>query len=279
MHRFVKSAAFAYARAGTIEQAIELLAMEPDARLIAGGQSLGPMLNLRLARPTRLIDIKRVAGLRLLEADQHRLRFGACWTHAEIEDRTIADATNGLLPHVARGIAYRAVRNRGTIGGSLAHADPAADWLTTMAVLSATIIIQGAGGTRNCPAATFVQGSFTTSLATTEMIVAIELPRLSQSANWGYHKVCRKTGEFARAIGAAVLDERNGFAQVVCGATGGAPIFLPRTAARLAQAGGGAASTMVADELSALRGTAPWQVHAVAVRRALTQLAASAGTA
>jgi carbon-monoxide dehydrogenase medium subunit len=275
----MKSASFTYTPAGTIAQAIELLAADPDARLLAGGQSLGPMLNLRLARPTRLIDIKRVGELRLLEADQHRLRFGACWTHAEIEDGTIEDATNGLLPHVARGIAYRAVRNRGTIGGSLAHADPAADWLTTLTALGATIIVQGTGGTRTCPATTFVQGPFATALTQAEMIVAIELPRLSQSASWGYHKVCRKTGEFARAIGAAVLDERTGFAQVVCGATGGAPILLPRTAARLAQAGGGAASTMVADELAALRGTAPWQVHAVAVRRALAQLAAPAGTA
>jgi carbon-monoxide dehydrogenase medium subunit len=275
----VKSAAFAYARATTISQAIELLAADPDARLIAGGQSLGPMLNLRLARPAQLIDIKRAAGLRALEADQHRMRIGACWTHAEIEDGTIEDATNGLLPHVARSIAYRAVRNRGTVGGSLAHADPAADWLTTMAVLGAAIIVQGPRGARSCPATTFVQGPFATALATAEMIVAIDVPRLSPHARWGYHKVCRKTGEFARAIGSAVLDERNGRAQVVCGATGGAPILLPYTAARLAKAGAAAAATMVADELSALRGTAPWQVHAVAVRRALAQVAIPAGTA
>ena len=129
-----------------------MLAADPDARLLAGGQSLGPMLNLRLARPTRLIDIKRTPGLRALEADPRRLRLGACWTHAEIEDGTIEDPTNGLLPHVARGIAYRAVRNRGTIGGSLAHADPAADWLTTLAALGAAIIVQGTGGARTCPA-------------------------------------------------------------------------------------------------------------------------------
>src|SRR5208282_2012244 len=91
------------------------------------------------------------------------------------------------------------------------------------------------------------------------------------------HKVCRKTGEFARAIGAAVLDEGNGLARVVCGATGGAPILLPHTAARLAEAGAAAATILVADELSALRGSAPWQVHAVAVRRALAQLQAPTG--
>jgi carbon-monoxide dehydrogenase medium subunit len=273
----MKSASFMYTRAASVARAIELLGVEPDARLLAGGQSLGPMLNLRLARPTRLIDLKRVSELRLVEADSRRLRLGACWTHAEIEDGTIEDATNGLLPHVARGIAYRAVRNRGTVGGSLAHADPAADWLTTMAVLGAAIIVQGGGGTRRCAAVAFVQGPFASALGPAELIGAIEVPRLSAGARWGYHKVCRKTGEFARAIGAALVDERNGIARVVCGATGGAPIELPRTAARLGEAGGVAAAEIVADELAALRGAAPWQVHAVAVRRALAQLAAPVG--
>jgi carbon-monoxide dehydrogenase medium subunit len=273
----MKSAPFTYTRAASVAQAIELLAVEPDARLLAGGQSLGPMLNLRLARPTRLIDLKRASELRVLEADSRHLRLGACWTHAEIEDGTIEDPTNGLLPHVARGIAYRAVRNRGTVGGSLAHADPAADWLATMAVLDAAIVVQGSGGARRCAATTFVQGPFATVLGPAELIVAIEVPRLSAGARWGYHKVCRKTGEFARAIGAAMLDERNGLARVVCGATGGAPIELSRTAARLGEAGAAAAIEIVADELAALRGAAPWQVHAVAVRRALAQLASPVG--
>jgi carbon-monoxide dehydrogenase medium subunit len=236
-------------------------------------------LNLRLARPARLIDIKRTTDLRMLAADSRHLRFGACWTHAEIEDGTIEDPTNGLLPHVARGIAYRAVRNRGTVGGSLAHADPAADWLTTMVALNATIIVQGADGARSCSATAFVQGPFATVLGPAELITAIDLPRLSAAGRWGYHKVCRKTGEFARAIGAAVLDEPTGLARVVCGATGGAPIELPRTAARLAEAGATAAAELVADELAGLRGAAPSQVHAVAVRRALAQLATPAGTA
>jgi aerobic carbon-monoxide dehydrogenase medium subunit len=273
----MKSAPFTYTRAASVAQAIELLAIEPEARLLAGGQSLGPMLNLRLARPTRLIDLKRVSELRVVEADSRHLCLGACWTHAEIEDGTIEDPTNGLLPHVAHGIAYRAVRNRGTVGGSLAHADPAADWLTTMGVLGAAIIIQGEDGTRRCAAIAFAQGPFATALGPAELVIAIEVPRLSSGARWGYHKVCRKTGEFARAIGSAVLDERNGVARVVCGATGGAPIELPRAAARLGEAGAAAASAVVADELAALRGAAPWQVHAVAVRRALAQLVATMG--
>lgn len=266
----MKPAPFTYARAATIAQAIELLA-EPDSRLLAGGQSLGPMLNLRLARPARLVDIKRAAELRGLHADSTRLRIGACWTQAEIEDSAFEDPSRGLLPHVAHGIAYRAVRNRGTVGGSLAHADPAADWLTTMAVLDATLILQGAAGTRSCPASSFVQGPFTTALAHGELLIAIELPRLSAAARWGYHKICRKTGEFARAIGAVVRDSQRNIIRVVCGATGATPLVLPRTASRLAEAGPEAASELVADEISALQGASP--LHAVAVRRALAQLA------
>jgi carbon-monoxide dehydrogenase medium subunit len=109
------------------------------------------------------------------------------------------------------------------------------------------------------------------------VIAAIEVPRLSSTARWGYQKICRKTGEFARAIGAVLFDERSGLARVVCGATGGAPIVLPRTAARLAEAGASAAADMVADEIISLKATPP--LHAVAVRRALAQLATPRGMA
>ena len=177
----MKAAAFAYVRADSVAHAVELLAADPDdTRVLAGGQSLGPMLNLRLARPSTLIDIKRVASLRELDADDRTLRLGACWTHAEIEDGVVEDPTCGLLPSVARGIAYRAVRNRGTIGGSLAHADPAADWVNAMAVLGADVIVHGPGNTvRRCGADAFMRAGFATDLQRGEMIGAIEVPRLS----------------------------------------------------------------------------------------------------
>jgi carbon-monoxide dehydrogenase medium subunit len=270
----MKPAPFTYARAATVVQAIELLAEQPDARLLAGGQSLGPMLNLRLARPAGLIDIKRAAELRRLEADSNRMRIGACWTHAEIEDGAVEDPSRGLLAYVARGIAYRAVRNRGTIGGSLAHADPAADWIATMALLDAGILVQGAAGTRRHAAGAFVEAPFSTALQPGELLTAIDLPRLSADARWSYLKICRKTGEFARAIGAAVLDPRRDFARVVCGATGGAPILLPRAASRLLEAGPAAAAETVAEEFAALGDPVRLQVHAVAVRRALSRMAA-----
>ena len=273
----MKAAAFAYVRADSVAHAVELLATDPDnTRVLAGGQSLGPMLNLRLARPSTLIDIKRVPSLHGLEADDRTLRLGACWTHAEIEDGVVEDPTRGLLPFVARGIAYRAVRNRGTIGGSLAHADPAADWATAMAVLGAGVIVHGPGNVvRRCGANAFMRAGFATDLQRGEMIAAIEIPRLSTTARWGYYKVCRKRGEFATAIGAAVLDASVGTARVVCGATSGAPLLLPTAAARLAEVGPDGAIAVIADELSDLMAhedETTRQVYTVAVRRALRQL-------
>ncbi len=141
----MKPAVFDYARAGSVAEAVAMLAAADTVRAIAGGQSLGPMLNLRLARPSKLIDIKRIPELRAIAADGRVLRIGACRTHAEIEDGVVEDVTQGMLATVARGISYRAVRNRGTLGGSLAHADPAADWVSAMVALGAVFIVQGPG--------------------------------------------------------------------------------------------------------------------------------------
>ena len=267
----MKAAAFQYVRAQSVPHAVELLQAD-DARILAGGQSLGPMLNLRLARPATLVDIKRVASLRSLESDGRVMRIGSCWTHAEIEDGVVEDPTRGLLPAVARGIAYRAVRNRGTLGGSLAHADPAADWIAAMAALGAEIVVHAPDNAlRRCAIHGFLRAGFLTDLNRGEMITAIEVPRLSSSARWGYYKVCRKRGEFATAIGAAILDEANGVVRVVCGAVSGTPMMLPKTAERLAEAGADAAMSVVVEELGALLDHA--DVHVVAVKRALRQLA------
>jgi carbon-monoxide dehydrogenase medium subunit len=274
----MKAAAFAYVRADSIAHAIELLQKDKEnVRILAGGQSLGPMLNLRLARPATLVDVKRIPALRLLEADGRVMRLGACWTHAEIEDGVVEDVTRGLLPTVARGIAYRAVRNRGTMGGSLAHADPAADWIAAMTVLGAGIVVRGPDhAERHCRAEAFMRGAFATDLARDEMITAIEVPRLSPDARWGYYKLCRKRGEFASAIGAAVIDNGGAIARVVCGATDQVPLAMAVASERLAKAGPGAAIAAVPDEISTLlqhRDETSRGLHVVAVQRALRQLA------
>ncbi len=273
----MKPAAFDYVRADSVAHAAALLAEGAGAaRLLSGGQSLGPMLNLRLARPHRLVDLKRAEGIRTLAADDAIVSLGAGWTHAEIEDGAIEDPARGLLRHVARGIAYRAVRNRGTIGGSLAHADPAADWVSTVFALGAALVAEGPGGTRRRIAAeAFFQGAFTTALAANEVLVSVELPRLSAQARWGYHKLCRKTGEFAKAIGVAVLDPARGLSRVLAGAVEAAPVLLPQTAERLRD-GGVRAALAVLDAEAAGRllhlPPAEQSLRAVCVRRALLQL-------
>jgi carbon-monoxide dehydrogenase medium subunit len=133
----VKPAPFDYTAAASLDEAVSLLRSDPAAKIMAGGQTLGPMLNLRLVQPALIIDITRIPELVRIEEDDDGISYGACVTHAAIEDGRVPDCTRGALPQVARGIAYRAVRTRGTIGGSLAHADPAADWLSALAAVGA----------------------------------------------------------------------------------------------------------------------------------------------
>jgi carbon-monoxide dehydrogenase medium subunit len=272
----MKPAPFDYARAGSIAEAVALLAENESARPLAGGQSLGPMLNLRLARPSKLIDIKRIPELRAISKNDGTLRIGACITHAEIEDAATGDTLEHILRSVARGIAYRAVRNRGTLGGSLAHADPAADWITAMVALDARFIVHSPNTERRIAADQFMSGAYVTDLQAAELLTAIELPRLSPSARWAYFKICRKTGEFAKALGAAVHDATTGLARVVCGALHGPPVLLPQTARHLAESGSAAATAIVTDEIAALLqhlDPIARQLQVIATRRALAQLA------
>lgn len=226
----MKAAAFEYVRPADLGEALRLLAEAgDDARVLAGGQSLGPMLNLRLARPGLLVDIRRLPELWAVEQAPDALIVGAAVTHAAIEDGRIPDVggTVAVLPAVAARIAYRAVRNRGTIGGSLAHADPAADWVTALMALGATAEIVGAAGaSRSVALDEFMLGAFRTALGLGEILRAVRIPRLSAAARWGWYKVCRKPGEFAMAIGAVLIDPARNVRRTVMGATGGRPIVL-----------------------------------------------------
>ena len=154
------------------------------------------------------------------------ITIGATVTHAAIEDGRIADPTGGFLARVARGIAYRAVRSRGTIGGSLAHADPAADWLSCLTALGAEVLVRGAQGARSVALAGFMRGAMETELAHDELVVGIRVPKFSSRARFGYHKICRKTGEFAEAIGVVVDDPDRDVVRLVASTATGAPIVL-----------------------------------------------------
>lgn len=223
----MKPAPFDYARPATLAEAIRLLASAPDqARALAGGQSLGPMLNLRLARPGLLVDVRRLEALNGARELADGVWIGAAATHAAIEDGLIPDPTGGRLASIAGGIAYRAVRNRGTIGGSLSHADPAADWVTAMIALGAEVAIDGPSGPRRIPAADFIRGGFRTALSTGEILTAVWVPRLSEGARFGWRKICRKPGEFATSIGAVLIDPIRGIHRSVMGAVSGRPVVL-----------------------------------------------------
>src|SRR5436190_8685640 len=223
----MKSAAFEYERPRDLGEATKLLA-EPGlfSKAIAGSQSLGPMLNLRLAQPDLLVDITSIPDLVAVSEQRDYIELGACITHADIEDGRVPDVTNGMLPYVAGRIAYRAIRNRGTIGGSLAHADPAADWLSVLPVLGAEIIVQSQRGERTVAAENLVVSSFTTVLEPDELVRAVRIPRCSGRARWGYYKFNRKVGEFAHAIGAVLYDPVHGRFRAVIGAIETAPIVI-----------------------------------------------------
>ena len=236
----MKAAAFEYVRPRDLAEAVRALGAGSGAKLLAGGQSLGPMLNLRLARPRLLIDIARLDALRRIDDAGDAWRVGGAVTHAEIEDATLPGGA--MLVAVAGGIAYRAVRNRGTIGGSLAHADPAADWPLALAALDATVVVRGPAGERRVAADRFMTAAFTTALGDDEIVEAVLVPKLSAAARFGYFKFCRKTGEFPEASAAVVLDPARRVARLFVGALSGAPQPLPALASDLAERGAVAAT-------------------------------------
>jgi carbon-monoxide dehydrogenase medium subunit len=226
----MKPAAFEHACPVSLAEAIALLA-DGSTRVLAGGQSLGPMLNLRLAQPRRLVQVNRLAELNGVSIDTVSVTIGACVTHAAIADGLVPDIGGNVLARVANGIAYRAVRNRGTIGGSLCHADPAADWVTVLTTLDAIAVAHGPDGVRDIPVSRLVLGAFRTALEPGEVLTAVRVPRLPADATWGYVKACRKPGDFAHAMAAVLLTPRT--RRAVIGALGGRPLLLEGDAASI----------------------------------------------
>jgi carbon-monoxide dehydrogenase medium subunit len=223
----MKAAAFAYDRPTDVKTALALMARaDGTAKIIAGGQSLGPMLNLRLVEPDLIVDISGLSELKSAERRGDELVIGACVTHGDIEDGRIPDVTRGAMQRVASAIAYRAVRNRGTIGGSLSHADPSADWVSALSALGAKVTLRSIAGTRDLLIEEFVTGALESALRPGEIVEAVRVPAMMPSARWGYVKACRKIGEFAHAIAAVLIDPEQATARAVIGALDGAPVVL-----------------------------------------------------
>ncbi len=266
----MKPAAFDYVRPRDVGEALTAL-RDAEAKLIAGGQSLGPMLNLRLARPKLLVDVSRLTELKAISDEGDAWRIGASVTHAELEDRPLAGCEP--LAAVARVVAYRAVRNRGTVGGSLAHADPAADWPLVLAALDATVRVTGPSGKREIKAEAFMTAPFTTQLRDDEIVESIRVPKLHDGARWGYYKFCRKTGEFPEAAAALLLDPQRRLARLFVGALDRPPQPLDGVARVVAQQGtvhpDGIASAL--SRVAPGLGPAARKLRATAVQRAIAR--------
>jgi aerobic carbon-monoxide dehydrogenase medium subunit len=223
----MKAAPFAYERPANLTAAIALMVeTNGAAKIMAGGQSLGPMLNLRLVQPDLIIDITGLAELKQADRDGDELVIGACVTHGDIEDGRVPDVTRRAMQRVAGGIAYRAVRNRGTVGGSLSHADPAADWVSALPALGARVRLHGPAGHRDIAVENFMTGALESALQENELVESVRIPAMRSSARWAYVKACRKPGEFAHAIAAVLIDPEAATGRVVLGAIEAPPIVL-----------------------------------------------------
>jgi len=239
----MKPAAFRYHAPRTVDEAVALLAevAPQDGRVLAGGQSLVPIMAFRLARPGHLVDINGVDGLNQLATTGGKLRIGACVRHAAFY-RPVAEGPLGkLLATVVRHIAHHPIRTRGTFCGSIAHADPASEWCMVAATLDAAIVLRSVRGTRTAKANDFFEGIMTTARADDELLTAVELPMLSADTRAGFCEFSRRAGDFALGMALACYRVKDGAI----------------TDARLGLGGAEARPRRIAEAEAALTGRAP----------------------
>jgi CO/xanthine dehydrogenase FAD-binding subunit len=229
----MKPASFDYIVAESIDMAVaSLKEAGADAKIIAGGQSLVPMLNFRLLRPSVLVDINRIAGLAFIEETDKDIRVGALTRHHQLETSPVIARHLPVLSCAMTHVAHLAIRNRGTIGGSLSHADPAAELPMMALLLDAELHVTSASGKRTVAARDFFLDALTVGLEGDDMVTEIVLPKLPQGAGWGFEEVARRHGDFALAAVAVTLAVAGGaIAQARVALTGVGPTTLRATAA------------------------------------------------
>ena len=195
----MKPARFRYHAPKTIEEAVDTLAevAGEDGRVLAGGQSLVPIMAFRLARPAHLVDINGVEGLRRLSVEGERLCIGACVRHAAFHTPVVDGPLGRLLATVVRHIAHYPIRTRGTFCGSIAHADPSAEWCLVATALGAEMVARRAASTRTIPAQDFFRGIMTTALEEDELLIEVRLPILPADTRFGFYEFNRRAGDFA----------------------------------------------------------------------------------
>ncbi len=271
-------AAFDYVRAGSAEEAISLIGeYGEDAKFIAGGHSLLPLMKLRLAQPTVLVDIGRISDLSYIRDAGDHIAIGAMTRHMDVETSPVLAEHAPLLAHAASHVGDPQVRHRGTIGGSIAHSDSASDLPATTLAMGATYVAQGPGGTREIAAADFFQGFLQTALAPDELLTEIRVPKMG-GAGWSFQKFNRRAQDWA-IVGVAAW-RRNGESGVGLVNMGSTPILASSVSAALSS---GASITEAAELAAAeadpqndLNASPEYRVHLakVLVRRALEQASA-----
>ena len=282
----MKASKFAYERARSVAHALERLQeLQGKAKLLAGGQSLVPMLNLRLQSPELVVDISRLGELRGVTAEGTTIRIGAMTRHADLIASEPLGRACPMLPAAAAHIAHSAIRNRGTIGGSLALGDPAAELPACAVVLDATIIAASVSGERRIPARSFYTGLYGTTLAANEMIVAVEVACLRQGERDCVIKLARREGDYAMiGLAARGAHAAGGFASLALGyfAAADRPVLASNAAAALTgrrlepTAIAGAVAALASDlpdyeDLNAAAATRRY-LAGVLLRRAIRQL-------
>jgi carbon-monoxide dehydrogenase medium subunit len=277
--------AFDYARPRSLDEALGLLATHgEDAKVLAGGHSLIPAMKLRLAQPKVLIDIGGIGDLRLINQQDGKIAIGALTTHYEIESSDLLKQSCPLLPEVAGKIGDMQVRNKGTIGGSCVHADPAGDWPAAMLALDAEFEVVGRNGNRTIAAKDFFVGMLTSAIGPDEILKVIRVPATAKSA--AYVKFAQKASGFAIAGVAAIVDKQR--KEVAVGVTGVAPAAYRAASVEASLRGSDLSSATIAsaaekaadgvDPLSDIHASAEFRAHLARVqaKRAL-ELAASRG--
>ena len=237
------AADFEYRKAGSIAEAVQLLSDNPGAKLLAGGHSLIPLMRFRLARPEVVIDIGGIANLRGITVSGDTINIGALTTHAEIAASADVQRSNGLLAEAAGGIGDPAVRNRGTIGGNLAHADPASDWATVLTALGATVSAQGPSGSRTIAVADLIEDAFATVLEENELITTVSVPVLAANQRAEYAKMAHPASFYA-VVGGAVVVTMDGDRCTAASVAVGGLTPRPVKAAAVEQALSGTTLTM-----------------------------------
>jgi len=228
-------ASFRYAAPGSVREAIDLLRTNADAKVLAGGHSLLPLMKLRLANPPVLVDINRIPGLDYIREDPElgRLRIGALARHIDFERSELIHSRYALLWDTAGGIGDPLVRNRGTMAGAVAHADPAADWPAALLALDAEVVATGPNGERVIPIRELYLAILTTSLGADELLTEIRVPMPSARSGGAYEKLERKVGDYAViGVGAQVaLDASGNVVQAGIGLCNAGSISIKATAA------------------------------------------------